>query len=193
MKTTIYFVRHAQPLHSWTGADSLRPLTDEGLADTNVVTQFLNDRRIDEYHSSPAVRCIETIRPAAEIASQKIVLHPLLIERTSGPNGNTLPLFEQRWNDHTFHEPGGESIKAVQTRAVPELERLILQTQGKTLVLGTHGTLFACLRNYYDPTFSYPNFQRLMDWMPFITEMTFEGTSQIGITEHLHLYKKYTG
>lgn len=38
MKTTIYFVRHAQPLHSWTGADSLRPLTDEGLADTNVVT-----------------------------------------------------------------------------------------------------------------------------------------------------------
>ena len=39
--TTIYFVRHAQPEHNWEN-DRTRPLTEEGLADSQKVTEALN-------------------------------------------------------------------------------------------------------------------------------------------------------
>ena len=53
--TTVYFVRHAQPLHSHTD-DRTRPLTAEGEKDAEKAADFMNDVHIDAVLSSPYKR-----------------------------------------------------------------------------------------------------------------------------------------
>ena len=43
--TIVYFIRHAQPDHSWTSDDSTRPLTIEGQQDSKIVYEFLKDKK----------------------------------------------------------------------------------------------------------------------------------------------------
>ena len=58
--TIVYFVRHAQPEHAWED-DRTRPLTEEGKRDASVVLDFLKDKEIDVFYSSPYKRSIDTI------------------------------------------------------------------------------------------------------------------------------------
>ena len=46
--TKVYFVRHAQPEHDWE-EDRTRPLTEEGKKDSEIVLEFLKDKKIDLY------------------------------------------------------------------------------------------------------------------------------------------------
>ncbi|MBQ3937365.1 MAG: histidine phosphatase family protein, partial [Ruminococcus sp.] len=55
--TRIYFVRHAQPVHSHAD-DRTRPLTDEGLRDTQLVLDTLKDMQIDAFYCSPYKRSL---------------------------------------------------------------------------------------------------------------------------------------
>ena len=50
--TKIYFVRHAQPEHAWEDYRT-RPLTGEGKKDSAIVFEFLKDKHIDAFYSSP--------------------------------------------------------------------------------------------------------------------------------------------
>ena len=50
--TTIYFMRHAQADNSVRDG-RIRPLTEKGLADRKLVTEFLQDKDIDVVVSSP--------------------------------------------------------------------------------------------------------------------------------------------
>lgn len=62
--TRVYFVRHAQPDHDWE-EDRTRPLTEEGRKDSAMVVEFLKDRKIDMFYSSPYKRSKDTIADAA--------------------------------------------------------------------------------------------------------------------------------
>ena len=62
--TTVYFVRHAQPQHR--KDDRTRPLTAEGLTDTKLVLEFLQDKPIDAFYCSPYKRSMDTIQAAAD-------------------------------------------------------------------------------------------------------------------------------
>jgi len=44
--TSVYFVRHAQPEHSW-GDDRTRLLTAEGIEDSKRVTEILSGINVD--------------------------------------------------------------------------------------------------------------------------------------------------
>ena len=63
--TTIYFVRHAQPEYSWKD-DKTRPLTGEGIADSERVYEVLKDIKLTYAVSSPYKRSIDTIKHCAE-------------------------------------------------------------------------------------------------------------------------------
>ena len=63
--TRIYFVRHAQPLHSWKD-DRTRPLTEEGHRDTSSVLAYLKDKEIDDFYCSPYRRSLDTIASTAD-------------------------------------------------------------------------------------------------------------------------------
>ena len=64
---TLYLVRHALALAkgSWAGLDSDRPLDAKGRKQVVGLTDWFAARRVDAVITSPAVRCVATVLPAA--------------------------------------------------------------------------------------------------------------------------------
>ena len=186
--TKVYFVRHAQPefAHS-------RPLTAEGQADSKIVLETLKDKEIDAFYSSPYKRSMDTIWETAEYYQMTIQTDERLREREKGKDGNNHGMFQMRWADHDFHEEGGESIAMVRARNVEALQEILTQKEGKNIVIGTHGTALSTIMNYYNPDFGCADFLRIIDWMPYVVEMDFDGQKLVGITEHAYVEKEFKG
>ena len=85
--TSVYFVRHAQPVHSWED-DRTRPLSAEGVRDSEKVTKFLSDIPIHCFFSSPYKRSIDTISKSAGMFNLNIHTDERLRERQKGSGGN---------------------------------------------------------------------------------------------------------
>ena len=68
---------------------------------------------------------------------------------------------------------------------------ILTANPGKTLVIGTHGTALSTILNYFDPSFGCDDFMRIINWMPYIVELDFEGTAPLSETEHVHVEKEY--
>lgn len=191
--TIVYFVRHAQPNHIWTDDDSTRPLTIEGQQDSKVVYEFLKEKNIDAFYCSPYKRSVETIKESAAFHKNEIILDERLRERKKGTDGNNYGMFQKRWLDKDFHEDGGESINMVQNRNISALEEIISKNQGKTIVVGTHGTALSSILNYYNSKFGCDDFLRIIDWMPYIIELQFDKTALINLKEHIYIQKDFKG
>ena len=69
--TTVYFVRHAEPNYD-NHDDRSRELSNKGLQDRKLVTEFLLDKHIDVILSSPYKRAIDTVAVFAETSNLKI-------------------------------------------------------------------------------------------------------------------------
>jgi len=63
--TTIYFVRHAEADNSNRDGRN-RPLTEKGMKDRALVTEYLQDKSVDAVVASPFKRAIDTIADFAE-------------------------------------------------------------------------------------------------------------------------------
>ena len=193
--THVYFVRHAQPVHSHED-DRTRPLTEEGKQDTALVTQVLEDKQIDSFYCSPYLRSLDTIRPTAEQYGLAICQEERFRERQSGERGNVglrdadSPL-RRRWQDFSWHEPGGESIGQVQQRNIAALQEILLENPGKNIAIGTHGTALSSILNYYRPQFGCEDFLRIVDWMPYLVELTFDGQTLLTFRELAYIEKQY--
>ncbi len=190
--TRVYFVRHAQPEHAWKD-DRSRPLTEEGKKDSTIVLDFLKDKNIDVFYCSPYKRSIDTIAEAAVLFGKKIVTDERLREREKGPEGNNHGMFQKRWADHDYHEAGGESIAMVQKRNMEALNKILSDNPNKEIVVGTHGTALSTILNFYDNSFCCDDFLRIIDWMPYIIELDFEGDKLIGKFEHCYVEKEFKG
>ena len=143
--TKVYFVRHAQPDFSWE-EDRTRPLTEEGKHDSAIVLEFLKDKEIDAFYCSPYKRSIDTIADTASFYKMEIMTDERLREREKGPDGNNHGMFRKRWDDHNYHEEGGESIAMVQERNMAALNEILLDNDGKNIVIGTHGTALSSFK-----------------------------------------------
>jgi 2,3-bisphosphoglycerate-dependent phosphoglycerate mutase len=189
MLTKVYFVRHAQPVHSYAD-DRTRPLTEEGIVDSKLVLQTLKDKKIDVFYCSPYKRSLDTIRETADYYEMNIQTDERLREREAGADGNVRGMYQKRWANHNFHENGGESIGMVQQRNIEALKTILKENEGKNIAIGTHGTALSSIINYYLPEFGCDDFLRIIDWMPYIVEIDFEGQKFISIHEHAHTEKK---
>ena len=176
--TRVYFVRHAQPEHDWE-EDRTRPLTEEGKKDSAIVLEFLKDKKIDAFYCSPYKRSMDTIAEAADFFTKEIVTDERLREREKGLDGNNHGMFWKRWADHNYHEEGGESIAMVQKRNIAALNEILSDNTDKDIVIGTHGTALSTILNFYDSNFGCEDFLRIIDWMPYIIELDFEGDKLI--------------
>ena len=190
--TRIYFVRHAQPDHSWKD-DITRPLTEEGKTDSKLVLDFLKDKEIHGFYSSPYKRSLDTIADSAAYFGKEILTDERLRERESGPSANNRELFEKRWRDHDYHEEKGESIRMVQERNLAALREVLEENRGRNLVVGTHGTALSAVINYYRPEFGLRDYLRILDWMPYVVELDFAGEELVGIKEHCYVEKEFKG
>ena len=188
--TKIYFVRHAQPEHAWED-DRTRPLTGEGKKDSAIVFEFLKDKHIDSFYSSPYKRSMDTIADSADFFGKDIITDEDLREREKGENGNNQGMFQKRWDDHDYHEEGGESIAMVQKRNMRALTEILRDNIDKEVVVGTHGTALSTILNFYDKSFGCDDFLRIIDRMPYVIELDFEGDKLVGKVEHCYVLKEF--
>ena len=188
--TKIYFVRHAQPEHAWED-DRTRPLTGEGKKDSAIVFEFLKDKHIDAFYSSPYKRSVYTIADSADFFGKDIITDEDLREREKGENGNNHGMFHKRWADHNYHEEGGESIAMVQKRNMRALTEILRDNIDKEVVVGTHGTALSTILNFYDKSFGCDDFLRIVDRMPYVIELDFEGDKLVGKVEHCYVLKEF--
>lgn len=195
--TRVYFVRHAQPEHDHED-DRTRPLTAEGREDAKAVPAFFRDQerageKIDAFYCSPYRRSMDTIAKTAAFYGKEILTDERLRERRKGPGGNEHGMFQKRWADHDYHEEGGESLRMVQERNIAALRDILCANEGKNIVIGTHGTALSTILHYYDNSYDCGSFLRIIDWMPYIIELDFEGMELVGKKEHLHIEKEFRG
>jgi 2,3-bisphosphoglycerate-dependent phosphoglycerate mutase len=169
--TKIIFVRHAQSLYG--EDDRIRPLTESGLKNREVVFETLKDIHIDAFLSSPYKRSIDTIRTAADYFGMSIRTDERFRERKVGTWENGW--LEKRWGDFSCAEEDGECLASVQERNVEALKEVLSAYTEKTVVIGTHGTALSTILNYYDNSFGLSDFMRIVNWMPYIVELTFDG------------------
>ena len=135
-----------------------------------------------------------TIRPI--ILSQKLKLKTdiRLRERdNAGRGSNTPEMFRRRWNDFDYHEAGGESLRSTQDRNIAAVSDILHEFTDKTVLIGTHGTALAVILNYYDPSFGLNGFLRMIDFMPCIIRMTFDGAQLSEQKELFYIKKEFHG
>ncbi len=189
--TEIYFVRHAKPDKS-VHDDRTRPLTAEGLADSEKVTELLKDRHIDLLMSSPYKRSMDTIGGLAEALGKEIITDYDFREREAGSwHDNFLKFIEAQWADFNYHIMDGECLASVQERNIRALKRVLDEHKGKTVVIGTHGTALSTILNYYKPEYDFHSFMRILDFMPYVVKLEFEGEDFLGMSEELIVEKEY--
>lgn len=91
----------------------------------------------------------------------------------------------------SFAEEDGESIGSVQKRNIEALNEILEQYSDKTIVIGTHGTALSSIFNYYDSSFNGDSFMKIIDLMPYIVKMDFEGKINISKEEVFSIWKEY--
>ena len=113
--THLYYVRHAQPDYS-VHDDLTRPLTEKGMRDCALVTDFLTDKSIDRVFSSPYKRAVDTVQPFAAQAHLPVTLIDDLRERRI--DSVWIDDFESfckaQWADFDYRYKDGECLREVQ-------------------------------------------------------------------------------
>ena len=188
--TRVYFVRHAEPVHSWKD-DRTRPLTQEGETDSNKVTDFIRSIPVDVFVSSPYKRSLDTISGSAALHKKDIITDERLRERQSGGGYYNHSMLRRRWADFTYCEPDGEHLQSVQKRNIEAVSEIIAKYKDKNIVIGTHGTALSTILNHYDPSFNCDSFFRIIDFMPYILRLDFDGVTYMGKEELLIIEKAY--
>ena len=190
--TTVYFVRHAQP--NYKNHDDLqRELTQKGLEDRKLVTEYLCEKGIDVVLSSPFKRAVQTVAHFAEKNDLPILSVPDFRERKveSGWIEDFEDFCRRQWEDFSYKRFDGESLEEVQRRNVQALNKVLEDYPEKTIVVGSHGTALSTIINFYDPGFGYEEFQRIRNLMPWIVIFRFEGKNCMEIQEY-NVFEKTT-
>ncbi|MBO5666764.1 MAG: histidine phosphatase family protein [Firmicutes bacterium] len=183
----VYFVRHAEPNYE-NHDDLTRELTEQGRRDTLLVTEFLKDKEIGAVWSSPYHRAIDTVKDFADKAGLTIETDYDFRERKVGDGWleDFDSFAEKQWADFEFALEHGEALGEVQKRNLDALKKVLdrVVPQQINVAIGSHGTALSTVVNFFDPTFGYEDFQRIVDLMPWIVELEFEGDRCVGVKEY---------
>ena len=175
--TVIYFVRHAQADN--TNRDSRnRPLTEKGMADRVLVTEYLADKAIDAVISSPYKRAVDTVADFAEKYGFEIEIVEDFREHNYSnawlPSDEYFPVIEKKWADFSHRNSGAESFDELQKRNIAALDCVLARYAGKNIAIGTHGAALSTIINYYDNAYGYQDFMAMVHKTPWIVKMTFD-------------------
>ena len=67
----------------------------------------------------------------------------------------------------------------VQSRNILALEEILVEKNGRTVIIGTHGTALSTIINYYDNSFQYKEFMGIVNIMPYIVKIEFDKNKYI--------------
>ncbi len=88
----LLLVRHASAgdRAAWEGPDDARPLDERGRAQAHALVAALRDLPVDEIHTSPALRCTQTVAPLAAARGLEPLVRPELGEERQETDGAEL-------------------------------------------------------------------------------------------------------
>ena len=189
--TTVYFIRHAQSDVS-VQEDAIRPLTPEGLKDTEQITACLKDKGIRRILSSPYLRTMQTVTHLADALGLPIETDADFREREAGGwhGENFLAFIRAQWEDFDYHIQDGECLRSVQQRNVAALQRALERYPGQTLAIATHGTALSTILNHYDPSWHFDSFMRILDVMPYVVRLDLDDDGRCTAFEEVLLVQK---
>ncbi|WP_280464129.1 histidine phosphatase family protein [Nocardia carnea] len=147
MRSSLILVRHARsvpPTPDGPG-DYQRPLTDSGKAQAAGLADDLAAREPRLIVSSPYLRAVQTLEPAARILGMPIRTDPQLQEWDSGivPGPGYERYYEESWAYPRRVHPGGESLHDLTERAIRTLTGLLADCAGRPALVGSHGTFIS--------------------------------------------------
>jgi 2,3-bisphosphoglycerate-dependent phosphoglycerate mutase len=185
----VYFVRHAES-DSRVRDDLTRPLTEKGLKDRRLVTQFLSDKQIRHIASSPYKRALDTIQDFADQQGLHVEIADDFRERRvdSVWVDDFSGFVKQQWADFSYKLSDGESLAEVQSRYIAALEALRAKHPGENIAIASHGTALSTVIHYYDPSFGHDDFRRIVHLMPWIVCFRFSETAQVYI-QHIDPFR----
>jgi 2,3-bisphosphoglycerate-dependent phosphoglycerate mutase len=184
MRCEVILVRHAEPsLPQPDGPDDFhRALTTRGRAQAERLVAELVGFRPRAVVSSPYLRAVQTVEPAARELGMLVATDLALREWDSGlePGPDFADHYAKSWADPAFARPGGESLAALTERAVRAVRLLATEMDGGPVVVGSHGTFISRLLAGFGVAVDWP-FSRTMP-MPAIyrLSLTHEGCHAVG-------------
>jgi len=188
--TVIYFVRHAEPIHTWKN-DRSRPLSEEGLVDRYKIMDIFKKIKIEVMYSSPYKRSFDTIDPIAKYFNLEIITDERFVERKSGHEAKNLDKFKLIWGDFDKCEVGGETLGDLQKRNVEALYNILEKEKGRNIIIGTHGSALSSINNYFNKGFGLNEYLRIIDLMPYVQKMEFENEQFIKSEELFYVKKPF--
>ncbi len=171
--TRLYLVRHA---HADWQPDEGRPLSLRGRSDARRVADLLAPRRPVAVYSSPARRALETVQGVA----QRCALEPVLIgdlrerELPVAPPEQFPAAVRGSWEEPDRAKAGGEPNRTAQARGRAALLDIAARHPGESVVVATHGNLFALALGALDPAVGFEFWRGLT--VPDVYEITLDGT-----------------
>ena len=158
----------------------MRPLSEEGWKKAYDLIKIFENVHIDNIFSSPYKRAIQTLEPIAKNKDMEINIIDDFRERkvSDGWVDKFMEYSEKQWKDFMYKLENGESLSEVQYRNIKSLEKILEEYNGKTLIIGTHGTALSTIINFYDKTFNFDKFVEIMNIMPYIVKFEFGKNSE---------------
>jgi len=171
----IYLVRHAQTRYVPSEADEHRPLTPTGREQAAALCEALLALGIEEVHSSPFRRCVDTITPFAERAGLRVNHVTGLRERcfTQDAVHDWDAVWTRAWSDFDFAFPDGESSRQAQERMYAATWDVITASRARTLAISSHGNVIGLLLQRIDERFAFEHACSIRN--PDVLRVTFDG------------------
>jgi broad specificity phosphatase PhoE len=149
---TFYLIRHGKDYATEIGKfDRNSSLTPEGINQMNKVGQYLTNKKITKFFSSPLQRAIESADIISNIINISYQINELLAERNSG-DANEMSfeqvrrkfshLMDKNIFDKDWGFPNGETNTIVYTRTNQFLQNIMKDSQGisENILILSHGT-----------------------------------------------------
>ncbi|MNI41138.1 bifunctional RNase H/acid phosphatase [compost metagenome] len=177
MKTIIYMVRHAESPYN-EGNERTRGLTQKGKLDVEKVTEILKAEGIDIIISSPYTRAILSVEGLAQYLGLDILEFEDLRERHFAgehyhiESTELMSVIREKFYDHDYTLPGGESNLACQKRSIAVIKTILKEHAGNKIVVGTHGLVMTLMMNYFDSNYGLDFLNQIKK--PDIYKMQFE-------------------
>lgn len=175
MNETLYLVRHGQA----TGQAPEATLTTEGMAQAQMLAEFLSGVSIDQIVSSPFTRAIQSIEPLAQRLGMEIKMDDRLIEAVLSTIDypDWLDRLRSTFSDFDLSFEGGESSRTATERAVASINDALQSGTDSTLTV-THGRLMTLILKHFDPKYGFEDWRNLS--APDVYRVTMkDGSSEV--------------
>ena len=71
------------------------------------------------------------------------------------------------------------------------MKKVLSEHKNENIVIATHGTALSTILNYFYPKFDFECFKKIVDFMPFIIRLDFDGNICIGSQVELVIRKEF--